>query len=367
MDSNTPPYGEKMEMTSASRAKSSKTQKSTKRGFEPRILALCCNWCSYAGADLAGTSRLKIPPNLRVIRVNCTGRIDPMFILQALEGGADGVLISGCHEGDCHYVEGNIHSKKRFDFFKKILNAMGMGDRIEFVHVSAAEGEKWAQINREFIDKIKNLGPTPIKDVSNPTKIAIDDKHSRKDKIHELLVSIAKRLNYTQEKPMPFKPEEVVEGYGFPKRDPEKCIGCYACYNVCPEDAIRIEDVKNKRRYGTLHAHCLVCAECEKVCPQEAITIAPGFELLSFLYNEPVWEFDVGLQKCSICNEYFNPTPFCDELKDVISSKVPREKLDEMKMPYNPYTTCPDCKRHMMAQTFTHISHPKMKESSKTK
>jgi coenzyme F420-reducing hydrogenase delta subunit/formate hydrogenlyase subunit 6/NADH:ubiquinone oxidoreductase subunit I len=365
MPDNVPNFGDHKNMTTASHSKSSKTKKSGKKRFEPKILALCCNWCSYAGADLAGTSRLTVPPNLRVIRVNCTGRIDPMFILQALEGGADGVLISGCHEGDCHYSEGNIHSKRRFDFFKKILDEMGIGNRIEFVHVSAAEGEKWRDVNIQFIEHIRKLGPTPIQDTANPTKLVLDDEHSRKGIIRELLISIANRLDYTQKKPLSFDPDEVVDGYGFPKRDPDKCIGCFACYSICPENAIKIEDVKKKRKYGTIHAHCLVCKECEKICPKEAITISPGFELLSFLYNEPVWEFDLPLRACSVCKEYYNASAFGDELKEVVSNKVGNEKLEEMGMPYNPFTTCPDCKRQVMTQTYVHIAQPKMKRSSK--
>ncbi len=348
-------------MTSASQKATSKTKKS-KKGFEPRILALCCNWCSYAGADLAGTSRMSMPPHLRVIRVNCTGRIDPIFILQALEVGADGVLVSGCHEGDCHYVSGNIFSKKRFMFFKKILDEFGLGDRVDFVHVSAAEGDKWAAITTNFVARIKKLGPTPVKEVSDPTDITVDDDHSRKNRIHEILVSLSKRLGYEPKKPLHFDPEEVVEGYGFPKRDPDKCIGCYACYNVCPEDAIKIEDIQNKRRYGTLHAQCLVCTECEKVCPQEAIEIVPGFELLSFLLNEPLWEFDVTLQKCSECGDTFNPIPFCDNLKSKMSEKGAESALEELNLPFKPYTTCPVCKRKKLAQAVAEVAHPALKQ-----
>jgi F420-non-reducing hydrogenase iron-sulfur subunit len=343
--------------------KTSKKAKATKKNgqnFEPRIIAFCCNWCSYAGADLAGTSRMQMPSNVRVIRVNCTGRIDPIFILQALEGGVDGVLISGCHEGECHYVEGNIHSKKRFNFFKKILDQMGLGNRIIFEHISASEGTKYAEIIANFVKNIQDLGPTPVKDVSNPTDLYIDEKHSRKDRIHDLLVSIGRRVGYEPKKPLKFDPEEVVEGYGFPKRDPEKCIGCYACYNICPEKAITIEDVKNKRRYGTLHASCLLCKECEKICPQEAIEIAPGFELLSFLLKEPLWEFEVKMQKCSVCKEYFNPIPFCDELEKTLISKKADGSISELNLPFNPYTTCPECKRKKIAQSFAEVAQPAM-------
>lgn len=305
---------------------------------------------------------MTMPPNLRVIRVNCTGRIDPLFILQALEAGADGVLISGCHEGDCHYSTGNIFSKKRFRFFKKMLDEFGLGDRVDFVHVSAAEGEKWAAINKEFVKKIKKLGPTPIQQTNDLSDITVDDDHTRKNRIHDILVSLSKKMDYEPKKQVLFDPEEVYEGYGFPKRDPDKCIGCYACYNVCPENAIKIEDVKNKRKYGTLHAQCLVCKECEKVCPQEAITISPGFELVSFLMNEPLWEFDVPLQKCSECGEYFNPTPFCEELEKRIKNKKAEESLEALNLPFKPYTTCPSCKRKKLAQVVAEIAHPALKQ-----
>ena len=335
-----------------------KARKKTKKDFEPRIVTLCCNWCSYAGADLAGTSRLQMPPNMRVIRVNCTGRIDPLFILQALEMGADGVLISGCHEGECHYAEGNIHSKKRFDFFKKILDEMKLGNRISFVHVSASEGSKWAEITTDFVKKIKKLGPSPIEDTTNPTELIIDDTHSRKDRIHDLLISIGKRVGYKPKTPLVFEPDEVVEGYGFPKRDPEKCVGCYACYSVCPENAIAIEDIEKKRRFGTLHVSCLVCKECEKKCPQGAIEIAPGFELLSYLKKEHLWDFEIKLQKCSVCGEYFSPLMLSEELEYRLVEKRAEVAISELGLPFDPYTTCTPCKRGRITQSIAEVAQP---------
>ncbi len=133
-------------------------------GFEPKILGFLCNWCSYAGADLAGTSRLQYPPNLRVIRVMCTGRIDPAFILKAFSVGADGVLVSGCHPGDCRYVTGNYKAQKRVAFIYEILEDLGMEkDRLLLTWISAGEGEKFAQTIRDFTAKIKALGPSPLK------------------------------------------------------------------------------------------------------------------------------------------------------------------------------------------------------------
>jgi len=132
--------------------------------FEPVILAFCCNWCSYAGADLAGTSRFEYPTNVRIIRVMCSGRIDPTFILSALAWGADGVLITGCHPGDCHYVQGNYMMERRFAFLKEALSQLGIDpERLRLEWISAGEGEKFAALIRDTTQRIKQLGPNPLK------------------------------------------------------------------------------------------------------------------------------------------------------------------------------------------------------------
>ena len=128
--------------------------------FEPNIIAFLCNWCSYAGADLAGTSRLKYPHNVKTIRVMCSGRVDPMFVLKALKEGADGVLVSGCHPGDCHYVKGNMYARRRFAVLKKLLEYVGIEpDRFQVSWVSASEGTKFAQVIDEVTESIRALGP----------------------------------------------------------------------------------------------------------------------------------------------------------------------------------------------------------------
>jgi len=130
--------------------------------FEPKIVGFLCNWCCYAGADLAGISRIQYPPDIRVIRVMCSGRLDPTFILEALKNGADGVFIGGCHLGDCHYQHGNYNAMRRFMILKKLLNQFGIDDkRVRLEWVSAAEGEKFAKIMREMSEQIKQLGPGP--------------------------------------------------------------------------------------------------------------------------------------------------------------------------------------------------------------
>ena len=128
--------------------------------WSPKIAAFCCNWCSYAGADLAGTSRIQYPTSVRIIRVNCTGRVDPDFVLKALEDGADGVLVSGCHPGDCHYTSGNLKMQARWALLKRAIEQAGMNpDRIRLQWASASEGQKFADGVRELTEKVSALGP----------------------------------------------------------------------------------------------------------------------------------------------------------------------------------------------------------------
>lgn len=128
--------------------------------FHPKIVAFVCNWCTYAGADLAGTSRMKYAPDIRVIKLPCSGRIDPLFLLQAFERGADGVLVSGCHPGDCHYTSGNYFAQRRWMVFLQLLKFLGIEeDRVQFSWVSAAEGRKWADVVNDVVGKVRELGP----------------------------------------------------------------------------------------------------------------------------------------------------------------------------------------------------------------
>lgn len=128
--------------------------------FEPKIIAFVCNWCTYAGADLAGTSRLKYAPNVRIIRFPCTGRIDFMMLMKALQNGADGIIVSGCHPNDCHYTSGNFHARRRWVVFKSLMDYVGFDmRRVYFSWISAAEGAKFASFINEVTDEIKKLGP----------------------------------------------------------------------------------------------------------------------------------------------------------------------------------------------------------------
>jgi F420-non-reducing hydrogenase iron-sulfur subunit len=131
--------------------------------FEPLLLAFCCYWCSYTGADLAGTSRIQYPPNVRIIRVQCSGMVHPNLVMDALTGGADGVLICGCHPGDCHYREGNLKAKARSDAIDLMLEDFALEpERFRLEWVSAAEASRFAQVITEMVQELKTLGPSPF-------------------------------------------------------------------------------------------------------------------------------------------------------------------------------------------------------------
>ena len=132
-----------------------------KHAFEPKIIAFVCTWCTYAGADLAGTSRMQYPSNVRVLKFPCTGRIDPVFILKAFQQGADGVLVSGCHPGDCHYIEGNFYARRKFALFKSLIEHMGIEPgRLQFSWISSAESTKFVDVVTNVIETVRSLGPS---------------------------------------------------------------------------------------------------------------------------------------------------------------------------------------------------------------
>jgi len=141
-------------------AKEVAEEQAVSKDFEPKIMAFVCNWCTYAGADLAGTSRMEYRPNVRIIKLPCTGRIDPLFIIKAFENGADGVLVSGCHPGDCHYTAGNYHARRRWIAFRDLMEFTGIDmRRLQFSWVSASEALKWVDLINNVTEEIKALGP----------------------------------------------------------------------------------------------------------------------------------------------------------------------------------------------------------------
>jgi len=135
----------------------------TKKSFQPNIVAFTCNWCSYGGADLAGISRIQHPPNAKVIRLMCSGRVDPTMVIEAFKDGADGVMVTGCHIGDCHYSTGNYRTQVRYQALEVAMEAMGLHpDRLRLLWASASEGQQWAEGIREMTEAVRKLGPSPI-------------------------------------------------------------------------------------------------------------------------------------------------------------------------------------------------------------
>jgi len=220
----------------------------TEETFEPRIVAFCCNWCSYAGADLAGVSRMQYPPNARVIRVMCAGRVEPYFIVKALELGADGVLVAGCHIGDCHYISGNVEAEKRMESVKEVLDLLGVGrDRMRLEWISASEGQKFAETMKEFTEQVRKLGPNPMPRVERATK----NPDTLKQRI-----------------------DALIEDTGA-----FDCVECGKCTTVCPvakydtEFAPRTIVLKaTEGQVGNLSKDqdiwtCVTCEQCNSMCP----------------------------------------------------------------------------------------------------
>lgn len=167
--------------------------------FEPKIIGFLCNWCSYAGADLAGVSRLQYPPNLRILRVMCSGRVDPTFVFKALSEGADGVLIAGCHPGDCHYTDGNFSTLRRFPLMMKVLEQFGVEKkRVRLDWISAAEGPQFARVVIEFTESLRKLGPFK------------KDKNAQGVQYDEDMIEVTKYLRTLE----PLKEEKTAPGKG---------------------------------------------------------------------------------------------------------------------------------------------------------
>jgi coenzyme F420-reducing hydrogenase delta subunit len=147
-------------MSGARKAAAAEKKKSpAANAWEPKIAVFLCNWCSYAGADLAGVSRLQYPHNIRIIRVPCSGRLNPLFVLKALQQGADGVLVSGCHPGDCHYISGNLAARRKFALLKSYLEYLGIEpQRVQFSWVSASEGTRFAALVEKVVEEVRQIG-----------------------------------------------------------------------------------------------------------------------------------------------------------------------------------------------------------------
>lgn len=167
-----------MNMSTQQGASPAAVTATTEGQFEPKIIAFCCNWCSYAGADLAGVSRLQMPTNFLVLRAMCSARVDPEFVLRAFAKGADGVLVLGCHPADCHYIGGNYRTRRRIALLKMLLEQYGLDpDRLHLEWVSASEGVKFQSTIKDFTEKIREMGPNPLKEAEEESARVKGESH----------------------------------------------------------------------------------------------------------------------------------------------------------------------------------------------
>ena len=247
---------------------------------EPRIVAFLCNWCSYAGADLAGTSRISYPPNVRPIRVMCSGRVDPAFVLNALEMGADGVLVTGCHPGDCHYVSGNLKAEKRMKSTGELLRRLGLRpERLRLEWVSTSEGARFAQIVTDFTKILGEVEPNPLSAGNNAVAIlnaeqTVTEALARTNVRYCLECGKCSGSCPISKVKDSYSPRRIVERFllGFRDRmlsspDLWNCLTCLTCTERCPSDVRYPEFVKACRRVASKE-------QMEELCAHKGVTTA---------------------------------------------------------------------------------------------
>jgi coenzyme F420-reducing hydrogenase delta subunit/formate hydrogenlyase subunit 6/NADH:ubiquinone oxidoreductase subunit I len=288
-----------------------------------------------------------MPPNFRVIRVMCSGRIDPLFVLKSLESGADGVLVMGCHPGDCHYIGGNYKAERRMKFLKHILSELGIGERVELHWVAASEGPEFQHVITDFTSKITELGPSPLNSKYHFRKPVKEDQ--KRDQLQDLLVSLADQLGYHPSGPVEVPEDDVMEGYGFPVIDGDKCIGCGACFLNCPEQVILMEDHEGERSISHYQFNCRTCRRCEEICPQEAVKIKTGFELGAFLSGEAINDIDLKLRECRICGNRFSTAAQLDFVRKRLEENNMEVELEGISLKDAFFNICPECRREIMA------------------
>jgi coenzyme F420-reducing hydrogenase delta subunit/NAD-dependent dihydropyrimidine dehydrogenase PreA subunit len=268
--------------------------------FVPTILAFCCNYCAYAAADLAGVSRMQYPPNVRIIRLPCSGKVDITYILRAFEIGADGVFVAGCLKGGCHFVEGNLNAEIRVKLAKELLEAIGIDkERLEMFFISSAMAPRFVEVVKEMTDRISKLGP------ALPKKVKLTEKTEEMTK-REFLYNMLRNLALKKPK-TPIPVPEGLEEFGTIRHNLSKCIGCKRCEEICPEKAIefvREFDLPtilqtigqaNKEKITKRYMLYETLAKIAVKKPAKPIPVPEGMdEFRKMQYN---------LKKCAICDK----------------------------------------------------------------
>lgn len=236
--------------------------------FEPRIIVFACNWCTYAAADTAGTSRIQYPPNVRIIRVMCSGMVAPEHISLALESGADGILVAGCHPGDCHYISGNLKAEEKFHMVSKVVSMLGIeGGRVRLKWIAASEGPIFAQTIKDMVDEIRKLGPSPFRTSQKAgrekTALTLEDILQDTKAYYCLECSKCTSICPVTKYDPSYSPRTVIENAALRLGDEStrdkklfSCLGCYACSLRCPSDVDYPDFMRKLRSLAFVSGEC---------------------------------------------------------------------------------------------------------------
>jgi coenzyme F420-reducing hydrogenase delta subunit/Pyruvate/2-oxoacid:ferredoxin oxidoreductase delta subunit len=300
--------------------------------FEPVIIGFVCNECVYAAADLAGTSRMSYPSNVRLIRVPCSGQVDFVHILRAFENGADGVFVGGCLKEQCHYVDGNIKAEKRVNFLKEILKALGMEkERLTIQFMSASMGNEFARFAKEFTLILNKLGPSPLK----KHKAVVRGYGKKRAMLYDMLLNISSGMKKKGDY------NELLPGFGEIIIDEKKCFGCGACAYVCKDGAMITEIIKDKININNTYWKCTACRTCKDVCPKECLDVEEGFDLMRFLDSKEELKAEVGMMACERCGKSFLPILLASEVEKMLTNNALTSSYVDL---------CPTCRKFIQAE-----------------
>lgn len=303
------------------------------KNFEPVIVGFVCNECVYAAADLAGSTRLQYPPNVRMIRIPCSGQVDIIHILRAFENGADGVFVGGCLKEQCHYVDGNLKAEKRVEFLTEILKALGLEEERLSIHfLSASMAYDFVKLVNDLTATIKKLGPSPLK---NQKRI-----HIRTDKKRELLHEMMLSISKASDKKISDL-NDVFSGFGKVSINEEKCFGCGACVYVCKDGAMTAETKEDKILFKNTYWRCTACGNCKDVCPKDCLDVQEEFDLRRFLYGKEEVAAKVGMSTCERCGISFLPDPINIEMDNFLADKAISSAFLDL---------CPTCRKFDIAE-----------------
>jgi coenzyme F420-reducing hydrogenase delta subunit/ferredoxin len=321
--------------------------------FEPVILAFACNECAYAAADLAGTTHLQYPANIRIIRVPCSGQVDPIHILTAFCEGVDAVIVAGCLKGQCHYGEGNLHAEQQVNFLRELLHTIGIHqERLSMHFVSAAMSTEFVNIVHAVTSRVRTLGINPLYQqrpaTTETTKMGTLGSYtsnalpSKRELFRTLLLTIIRKLRLRCDELQFFS---EFPSYGEPILAVQDCTGCGGCAYVCKHAAFQSQIDAEEAKLYLSHTYwkCTACGWCEKICPQQCLKLNLGFNLAKFLTEAPIEKAVLVMKRCTECNTLLVPVSEITHLDELIKDKLGTTKAEFVYI-------CTNCKRYELAE-----------------